>query len=71
MDAAAKARKLKRIAEAYAQASIDLSWIGNTHPDEHNGIRQRYAKARRKLHDSIDAAIDEAEVFAATKRLWE
>ena len=47
-------RRLKRLANDFANACVDLSWLGCTHPEEHDEIRQRHRKARRRLHAAID-----------------
>ena len=45
--------RLKRLAKKYADACVELSWIGSRFPDGHDEIRADYNKARKKLFDEI------------------
>lgn len=51
-----QAVRLKRLATEYAKAYASMTWIGNTHPDSHDEIREDYKKARNKLHQAIEEA---------------
>ena len=46
--------RLKRLARKYADACVELSWIGSRAPDFFDDIREEHRKARKKLFDEID-----------------
>lgn len=51
---------LKRLAVDFAQAKVDLSWIGACDVASHNGIKRRYAESRKALFDEIERIVGEA-----------
>lgn len=46
--------RLKRLAKAYADAWVEVVYIGGSDPADHDEIRERYKKARQRLHAEID-----------------
>lgn len=46
--------RLKRLAQKYGNAMIDLSWLGNCPPEEHPKIKEAHDKARKALWDAIE-----------------
>ena len=51
------ASRLKRLAFNYAQAYMDLSWIGIHLANEHEEIKKNHREARRKLLTEIDRVV--------------
>ena len=47
-------QQLKRIIDRYALAKVEMSWIGNYHPDEADDIRFEYIRARKRLNEALD-----------------
>lgn len=39
-------RKTRRLLKNYLQAEVDLSWIGNTDPEEQEKVKTLHKKAR-------------------------
>lgn len=52
-------RRLKRLAKEYADWWVEMSWIGSRHPDEHEEVVTAYRRARKRLHDALDALAEE------------
>lgn len=47
-------RRLRRLADHYAQATADLAFLGAANPLDHAAIRDRYRKAKEALYGEID-----------------
>ena len=46
-------RRMRRLLQAYASASVDYSWRGAGDPDDYDDTKQRLATAREKLAHSL------------------
>ena len=55
----AKVKKLKRLIENYAQASVQHSWGGKEDAEDQKIIKQRYIERRKKLNDYLKSITQE------------